>query len=270
VRRGSLALIGLVGCALITELDGLDDGTLPTADGGVDGRVAEVPPDTDARTATDGGAADSDGCAGFCDDFDDGALGARWSRVAVSGGSIETDTTTFRSAPRALRSRVNAGVREVPRLAVLELSIDPLAASVRCAFSVRLRRDVDATETGWLDVFRIVGEAPQVSRYELNFGTRQRRQSGVRLDIVYADGGIEGPRTNREILQPLRVDTWTDVVLETDFRSVSLTFDGGSVLSGPFDFGFRPTTARVALGARNYASQEADVVFDDLRCSFTY
>lgn len=265
MRPYAALLLGLVGCTLLTNLDGLDDvAQSPTP--------PDATPNTDAERNTDAGGlpsdAGADACPGFCDGFDDGALGARWSRVAVSGGSIEVDAKDYRSASRSFRSRANAG--QGTRYAVLGLNVERLPSSVRCSFAVWLREDVSPTASQWLDVFRIVGEAPGVSSYSLVFGTRQRRQSGVRIDIAYADGGVEYPRTvsTPTVMQPLRADTWMVVEVETDFRAVSVRFDGVEVISGPFDFGLSPTTAGISLGVHTTAPKEADALFDDLQCTF--
>lgn len=115
-RALALALpAGLVACSLLYGVDGLSGGASPEGDGapgdgfGPDGIMQEAGnldsttlPDADAAASLDGSSA----CATphtFCDDFDDGGLGARWDLQRNTQGSLALDTTTSVSPARSLR-----------------------------------------------------------------------------------------------------------------------------------------------------------------------
>jgi len=94
-------------CGLLYPADDYDSGG--AADGG---RGDETKPTKTDGAEDDGGTRFERPCEGssaliFCDDFDDGALGAKWTELLGTGHDF--DGAAFVSSPRSIVSRVEGG-----------------------------------------------------------------------------------------------------------------------------------------------------------------
>jgi len=208
------------------------------------------------------GAADARVCdAGFCDDFDEGPLGARWSEVDTSGGTASFGTPSL-SPPNALRIVItDAAVSRAQVLLQKELGI---ATKLRCAFGVYV---VARPTNAFVDLFRVRTSGSGIVDYHVGLGVSAGEGGTFREDVFYPEGGCGCPRATQN---PATFPTqrWVRVAVDMDFiaANATLSYDGAVVLNAPFG-GFQPTsTIVVGLGGVNLRGSTADVLFDDLAC----
>lgn len=296
---GLLAAFAATACACIaaggcSSLAGLSGGALPDAASvatdsgpGVDGppdplypndagaRDAGDASDTDAATDADTPPARfcADATTGLCDDFDDpGALGARWSKLNFSKGSLALDDAAVRSPPHSLLVATETSTVGVN--ASLERTSAAQVSEVHVAFDVRLesRSPSDSFDILKLsftsdvpsylfDAFLIIGP------------------SGTQLAQYWPDpdGGAQRASLKALLAHPLVTGTWTRVdvrlVLGTGLGSsptIRVTYDGVSVpeYQSPPAWGEQPravlTGVSVGLLESGAAVSPASVRFDDV------
>jgi hypothetical protein len=212
--------------------------------------------DADAEAAAPRCAPDE-----FCDDFDDGGLGARWTTIVEEGGTVSLDTTRSVSAPRSLNVVTPSGIDDVFRRAYLFRTVAQ-PSPIRCTFMMRVNAAY-ATSVRFIDFFFFRASGPQIPRYELRWGTRGTA-SAIREDVFFSDGGCGCPR-KEQIMPSLPVGQWIRVTLELSFSSATVSYDGGVVYSSSFA-GFTPATLGIAIGTDHKDAIATNVSFDDLVC----
>ena len=250
------------GCSLLVDTSGLSgsaaedaasDRAVPNEGGALDAG-AEATSSSDAGRTCD---------ATFCDDFDDGPLGAKWTKTTLAGGGTLELATPARSLPNALRAQFHGVSSPQDRYAMLEQDLG-LGKSVRCDFSIyvasRPNMDLD-------DVFRIRTRGPGVGDFLLYFAVSTGGGS-LADDIAYPDGGCACPQKYVPFTQ-LPVSSWAHVTVETNFSTATVTVDGTMVVSDTFGPIVPNEPIVVGLGGRAFSSITSDVLFDDFSCTIT-
>ncbi len=253
------------GCSLLVDTSGLtsattEDGAADRAsatDGGAD--VSSLDAATDALAADGGIVCD----ATFCDDFDDGPVGAKWSRAIVNKGSIDL-ATKYTSAPSALRARFFGSDSTDDRYAMLERDLGT-GTRVRCDFSmsVTARADRDVN-----DPFRIRTTAPGVSDYLLYLVLPAAGGIALADDIQYSDGGCACPQRLTSF-DSFPIGAWRRITIETDFTTATLSVDGAVVVTNTFGPIVPNGPIVVGLGGRAFSSITSETLFDDFSCTIT-
>jgi len=257
------ALFGVAAaCTLAVSVDGLTGGA---SDGGVDAPgVPEAAPGTpeaglDAAVEASDAIAATDACdADFCDDFDDGPLGARWSRVVHSdGGSIALDTTAFRSPPNSLLTSLGDGGAEA---AYLQLDLGA-AKLVKCRMNVFV---LATGSTSLLDFFTLDVSGPQTYSLKAAFTPTA---SSLRDDVFLPDGGCLCPREEpKGPLIPL--SQWVAVEVEVDFSKATLRANGVTLATETL-LESTPTAVTMKVGQYSYGANPWTMRFDDLSCTLS-
>jgi hypothetical protein len=283
-RRGlvfvSVGSVLIAACSLFTDLSDLDAQDPAALVEGGDGPPASAndgpgnPPPLDAPIDVPIVVQGDGGCpeAGFCDDFEEGTIGSKWDSMIVTAGTgtIEEDLELFVSGRRAFRSRTIAAVTPPNKSAYLRRSIaGPVPKGAVCSFAARSRIAQDAAALRWADFFQLRGTAAGVTNWDVNLGMNQGYM-GVRNDINFADGSCDCPHDEIQIARTFPTNQWVNVIVETDFKSLKVFFDGVAAISAPFDFFLVPTTLGISLGVDDSQRAPHDMSFDDLACRFTY
>jgi hypothetical protein len=264
-RRGAAvaAMVSTVcaaGCSLFIDTAGLEGELPPDASGDVQSERASSEGGDTSAPLDAGKVCD----ATFCDDFDDGGLGARWTSKAVDNGGVLELGTPARSTPNALRARFTTTTTAPgDRNALLERDLGA-GTRLRCDFWMFV--ESPPTDGTFVDIFRVRTTAPGVDEYNLFFGVNGGPGASFREDLFLTDGGCPCPR--REASPPtFPLSRWVEVTVETDFATASLAYDGHVVAAGPFAL-FKPSSnVFVAVGTRAYGQQPSVVLFDDLSCT---
>jgi len=249
-----------VGCSLLVDTEGLGGSPTPDASGDATGdRTAQAESGADTSAPIDAGKTCE---ATFCDDFDEGGIGARWTSKDIQNGGLLDLGTPAVSAPNALRTRFATSTAMTDRVALLERDLG-MGTHLRCDFSMFLET---RPSTSFVDLFRIRTTAPGVNEYNLFFGVNASTGATFREDLYLTDGGCGCPR--KEANPPtLLASRWVRVSVETDFATASLAYDGVVVSAGSFG-GFAPgSNIFVALGTVAYQQQPSVVLFDDFSCT---
>jgi hypothetical protein len=269
VRVGFVAgfaiAIAAAGCSLIVDTSGLvgvagDDAASDRAAPNEAGAV-------DAADASDDAASPSDAArtcdATFCDDFDDGPLGATWTKTNLAGGGTLDLATPAQSLPNALRARFYGVSSPDDRYAMLEKDLG-MGKAVRCDFAMQVtkrpNKDID-------DVFRIRTRGPGLNDYLLWFVV-STAGGALADDIAYPDGGCACPQ-RYDAFPNLPQGTWVHVTVETDFSRATVKIDGQTVVDDTFGPLVPTEPIVVGLGGRAFSSITGDVLFDDFSCTIT-
>jgi hypothetical protein len=261
----SATLAAGAACSLFTDFSGLDD---PPAgvDAAADTDVTSNDATSENVTAIDA-STDVDGAVGcpsgsFCDDFNEGMLGAKWNDLTVEGtGVVAFDEKDFQSAPRSLRTTVDGSPNTTTRTAYLRRNNLTLAKKARCTFDVRVNGTGEADYH--VDFFQFKAAGPQIQNYSLRLYLLDD-ESAMREDFVLSDGGCLCPK-QYQVFNAIPRNKWTKVVVETDFNEATVYYDGALVFKKPFG-GFTPSTLGVVVGIQTYSRFAWDVQYDDVRC----
>lgn len=209
-------------CSLFTSLEGFSAGEESSP-----GSTDAWPPDADA-TATDASTLDAgDGgdtspfCASLksplalCEDFDSEPLFDGWTvREVGDGSNVATTTSTFRSAPKALRAEIGS-LRETRR-AYIDRTFPTVTSHARLGYSVYI--DQRPTE-GELEV--------NILRFNAADEARDFFLSVTPTDVSYVQQ--QGARTNIPLSRPIPLKTWVRIDLEvvlTGTKTVTVRVDG--------------------------------------------
>jgi hypothetical protein len=256
-----------IGCSLLVDTSDLA-GPDPIADAAPDRMVTiDAPSDATTDTATDAGVVTCD--ATFCDDFDEGGLGALWSSQQIQNGATFTlDTTDPTSKPNALRAQlVDTGNTTESRRAFLHQTLSA-GKKIACELDVKV---LGGPTSRHVDLLRFRTSGAGVTEYSIWFGLRGGAANPgaiFREDVEFPDGGCDCPRGDLTPPMPV-LGRWTHVKMETDLARGSLSYDGVVVAEAAFG-GFAPTTAFiVSLGASGYPTSTADVLLDSFFCTIT-
>jgi hypothetical protein len=245
--------------------DGLDAAPdAPTADGAADATDAAVTADADTRRWCERQTK-----LLFCDDFDDGPLGATWDVELVTGGTLRFDALNSTSTPRALGATIapEPSLTVVPQ-AAFQKTFPLHPRKMRYAVDVRINTRDDAGAPAQVVYFGIDG--PSIY-YKLGFLVR--KDDTAFDEDTNADGGV--PTPVRPIASQLALGRWTritiDVVLMPDAGSPSATvnIDGTDVLSTPIVPPIRDGTLGITAGVWfvNPPTSGWDISFDNVALS---
>jgi hypothetical protein len=238
------------------------------ADGGAEGAANVDPVDGGGERVSDAGV-DADATSGcdatFCDDFDDGPLGARWVKQEADGGELALSPGHV-SPPHALRATLRAADAGARRTALLSARLGN-ARRIDCSFMF-LGESLPPSGAGRdMDVIRIAVEHPAYVRYSVQLSIAEA-SSRLREDVHRTDRlECDCPLGRIDIAE--RPAGWTPVHLSADFRAVKVWFGtklvGQEDLSGPPDGG----DVTVYLGATTNDPGGGSVLFDDFSCTVT-
>jgi hypothetical protein len=248
-----------VACSLLVDTAGLGGESAP--DSSID---ASSDGTTLAESAADANIVDAGTTceATFCDDFDEGGLGAKWTSKEVTNGGLLELGGPARSAPNALRTHFSITSGPSDRIAILERDLGA-GSHLRCDVSIFVE---SPPSSSFIDVLRIRTTAPDVTDYNLLFGLNPAGGATFREDIYFGDGGCGCPRKDSKP-PPLPLAQWVRLSIETDFTNASLAYDGQVVSAAPFA-AFKPSSnVFVAIGSIAYQAQPSVVLFDDLSCT---
>jgi hypothetical protein len=269
------AFVFLAACSLFVDTSGLDDGSGATTDGGRDApseATSDATPGSDSgrggddapsEGASDAGADARTPCpdGGFCDDFDNGPLGARWSNENQDRGTISlvADAVT---PPSSFRTDIT--VANFAGSTSLVKTISPGPRKVRCELDVKLLSG--APSAGEVDLIDFIMRT--AGNHHVYFAAFD----GTFAVAEFApgqDGGADLDRVSN--VPPLPTGKWVHVVFETDGQSASVSYDGAvkgtlGSLSTPNasgrDLAFGVTFASAAVNTA------LSVQMDDVACSF--
>ena len=218
----------------------------------------------DAGSGGDGtaGPIEAGACgATFCDDFDEGGVGEKWSEARQTNGQIVFDENAAISPPRSLRTTIGSASGLYTRRALLRREL-PLGRAVRCTAAVRVNST--GSPAHHVDFFQINATAADITRYDVRLFIRGST-SAIRDDVELTDGGCSCPNKTTTFT-PIARTKWTSVTMETDFKEVSVSYDGTLAFKGPFGDGLTPKSLAVTIGINSYDMGAWDVQYDDLRC----
>lgn len=253
-------LVASIGCAaaFFVLLDCSSFGSAVDPAGEPDAASAAPDASMDVVADLDGGKC-PDGA--FCDDFDEGELGARWSNIAHQGARrMALDPTAPLSPPNVFRVEIpgDAGPRLVEGMLELDL---PVPKELRCSFAVRNERALGSSRN--VDLFHLRLEAPGYEAYTLKLGGTSG--FGLREDIDLADGGCACPRYQSGERFQLEPGVWKRIVLGTNFTTVTLWVEGDVVAKEDLTT-VAPSRVTVRLGLTTRTPTDADMSFDDFMC----
>jgi hypothetical protein len=243
-RLAGSALLAITGCSAFGVSSSVDE-EADTVDAGAtfDGDGGDGPDLADA--GSDDGAPPRPPCpdGAFCDDFDDGPLGLRWTSPEIVRGRLERGSASYVSAPYALRATLDPPDGSAHRLAVLLREFAGVTG-LRC--SVDLYVEERGTSSRARPLY-IVVRNPALLSYELNFwiypdGTAGLEEWGQRADQTYFYSEV--PRF------PLPNGTWVRLEIRIDYAgTVHLIVDG--VVRAKLDIEPQtPEAVRTRIGIR--------------------
>ena len=277
----------LAGCSLLVDLSGTTgggaSGDSARADGGPGGASdagagAEVGSRGDAADAagttgdgaTAGGDATADGSAEtggpryppgswcaqnasslfFCDDFDDGPLGARWTGTALQvSGAASLSTVNDRSPPYGLDIACPALTPSTFLTEVLTETIPP-ASRVALAFDFNPLMFPPDGHGGTLYLATMT-QGPGTPRSAIQFraGTSL---TDLQEQVVLASGAIKSGTGQWESATLVQAGTWTRVEMDVDFTTspatAALRLAGQTVASGTLDSSWTRAASTLQLG----------------------
>ena len=246
-----LALGGaLAACFLLPATDGLSGGSTGPSD------AASEPTPVDG--AVDGGCD-----ATFCDDFDNGPLGAAWTEIhGADAGWLSLGAPSV-SPPNALEIALPDAASGT-RMAMLVRDL-PKGSALRCSFSVL--GEALSTSTNWADVlsFHFAGTGAFVDA-EILLGMSQSGVT-VREDVSYPDGGCGCPEFEGPPIA-FSPTLFTKIAMTTDFSAVRLYVNDVLVDTHAVTGG-APAQVRVSFGMRQYGGTATRARFDDFACTVT-
>jgi hypothetical protein len=229
-----LAGVVAVACA---DLGSLTSGAPPSADGStprpdgtidasragdarVDGAMDASPVDAGRDAGGDRGITEA-ACPGypdaiFCDDFDHGPFGARWTSESVLFGSVSASDAQVVSAPLALFAEIDDGGSTGEGLASLDLKFAQAFSRIRNSYDIYFDQ-IGARSAAIGSVYHIAGSTSYFGLYLFAHG-------GPTMEVVQEgslpDGGEEFLGTMFPGI-PLR--TWTRIILDVDFGALTFT-----------------------------------------------
>ena len=231
MRRLAFVAITLLvgGCSLFVDLDGLTGGDQGSGDAsGSDGNASDAIA-ADASDASDANVADAahftcPDASIVCDDFDDTALGAKWSKVTIQNGTLGIDNSASFSPPNSLLITLPDNPGGLTRYNKLDEDIGNLK-SVDCELEIRL----DATDdTGGYDVrpFAFALYPPGFNNYDIHVNMARAEFSFEQN----TDNGMDGGNLSRtDNFAPVTIGQWQRMRVATDFQTVQIYIDGAKV-----------------------------------------
>jgi len=222
-----------------------DLGDLSGGDGGVDAGsdVFDALVETSAPSGCD---------ASFCDDFDDGGLGARWDQVIGDAGWLSLDAPAL-SPPRSLAAGSDGGVG----FEFLEKFLTP-TQRLHCTFQLM----VDTMPTDYVDIFTIDHPGSTFVSSDTIFYIGQPG-AAMREDVYELDGGCACPFVE-STSTPFATGFWAPVDILYDFQTVTWSING--IQQQNAVRATTPRTLAISLGIRVDGAQSVSYHVDDLVC----
>ena len=264
IHQRAFAALGLaltvsaLACSILVSTEDLSG----PSDAAVDAPDVSLPVDAATDSPSDAGGGDA--CkATFCESFDDGEVGSRWTSKRVVGDATLThDTSGFRSPPNALRARVDTD-GSVAAAATLERNLGP-GRAISCSFDWLIAK---RPSRGLSDVIVLRTAGTDVNSYEVLFGLGESGKAALREDQIFTDGGCGCPASITSPVSPGA--DWVRVTIETDFTRVVLRYDGLVVEERPLVGVKQSGDIYVKIGASGYVISPFDFRIDNLECTVT-
>lgn len=257
-----------------TEAGTQGDGESPGVDAGAGG---DGSPGIDA---SDGGRSYPPGswCAAnaqslfFCDDFDDGPLGSRWTSATLQvSGAATLSSKSERSAPYGFDIACPSLMPSTFLMEVLTESI-PAASRVAVAFDfdpVALPADGH----GGVLYLATITQGPGTPRWAIQFraGTSL---ADLQEQVILASGAVKGGTGQWESSTPVQLGTWTRVEMDVDFTTspatTALLLGGQTVAAGTLDPGWTRAPSTLELGDWYIPAEPAfEVAYDNVTIALT-
>jgi hypothetical protein len=264
------------GACTLVDLGGLNDGT-PTSSGdpGSGGQGTGASGGGEGTAGNGSGASDVGGSGGagsggapasceppdFCDDFDDGTLGATWSGATSDLGTLTLSTATVVSPPNAFRASVEPLQTTMFRSAQLSKKFSD-AQTLRCAFDFYLEAKTSGERA---KIAQLLPLNPEFSGYNLNLW-------------INADGGGEieewacfPPGCSNSFIHPapfspIPIGSWHRLVFTMSYGgSTTLTIDDALVASLDM-YDQAPPETTFYIGAQSDGVGPFAFLFDNLVC----
>jgi hypothetical protein len=248
---GVLVVAFLEACSLLVDLDALGGADAAGGEGGSDAGG-------DVGGDASGDAGVSCVAPDFCDDFDQGALGAKWTNASVAGGQIALDTTAPVSPPNAFLATLDPSDGGSDRTALLVEDF-PAATEIDCTFEVNVRQEGDAR----MRFFSIFVTNPEFAAYEMNVWIDPASTPSFEEWFIAVDGG---QAVNSHPLPAFSTGSWTKVEVDVVYgNTVRVLVDG--VLAGSVGaVAQAPQAEQLYFGARSTGIAGWSVLLDDLAC----
>jgi hypothetical protein len=251
------ALGGLAGCSLLVDLS---DTT-----GGSDAGLATT---GDARPAPVGSwCAENATSVFFCDDFDDGPLGSRWtsSTLQVSGAAT-LSSTNERSPPYGFEIACPSLMPSTFLMEVLTESIPP-ASRISLGFDFNPLLFPADGHGGTLYLATIT-QGPGTPRSAIQFRAGASL-TDVQEQVILASGAVKSGTGQWESATMVQMGTWTRVEMDLELTSapatVALRLDGRTVATGTLDSSWTRAPATLQLGDWYIPTEPAfDVAYDNV------
>ena len=257
------------GCSLFVDLDGLTGGDQAGSDAsGVDGSASDALA-LDASDASDASVVDAarftcPDASIVCDDFDDTALGAKWSSVTIQTGTLGIDNTASFSPPNSLLITLPDNPDGLTRYNKLDEDIGDLKA-VDCELEIRL----DATDdTSTYDVrpFAFALNPPGYNNYDVHVNMARDQFSFEQNTDNGMDGGSLGKTEN---FSPVTIGQWQHMRIATDFQTIQIYVDGSKVYDQPLLSPITSTSSGEIVVGQGYDTEPPSWVYriDDVLCT---
>lgn len=271
----------LVAACLLPELADLGGSGAQDAstagDASFDAMVPDAKPNGDAAApdAPSGdGAASVCPDASFCDDFDNGPLGGKWSGQTIVDGVLALETGGL-SAPNLLRASLVTPTGSVRR-AGLTKTYNVTTAPKRIVCAVSAKVVVRPTSSG--QDLQLLEIYEQGSTFDDFFVKITSSGTYLHEEFTGADGGPSSVSKSLTTANGgIGIGTWTRLTLDVNFqtKAASLTIlpSGGSAST------ISMTATTPATGVKSYDLNLAEpddhdtdpstIQYDDFRCDFT-
>jgi hypothetical protein len=218
--------------------------------------------DSQAPDARESGAGPGAGCAAtFCDDFDNGELGAKWSDAGVTTGAEIMLVDAGLSAPFAFRAASPGGIANTE--ALLAKFVGSRRA-LRCELDLQL---VSPPPTGEIDYISFVSHTTEVPLYRVYFAIFDGTWNVAEFARA-ADGTRLLDRAKDMPAPP--IDRWTHVLFETDGNEASISFDGVKVATLTALSQIRPEGREIHIGITfaSSATTASSALYDNIACDY--
>jgi hypothetical protein len=220
---------------------------------------AEDLADAVADGATTDAAAGSPCDASFCDDFDDGPLGAMWTQIQQpsSAGTLAL-VDAGRSAPLALSAKTYGGELDYRSVELAKYLGNAKTAS--CALAVK---PLERPGRPAVFFFRGLTTSSEIWQAWIALAATE---TTLGLAVFSKDGGAPFEAIAPANVAP--VDEWTELLIETDLEKVTLRVGGAPAveLTVPEDVAIGGGGMSAHIGLQVIETTREIVLFDDVRC----
>jgi len=198
----------------------------------------------------------------FCDDFDSGAIGSKWSGATSLSAELTLDTATYVSPPNGFRATLDAANPAQERTGYLNHKF-AAAKKITCEFDFYQAVKTDGEDVRFVQILPDL--TPPLTSYNFNLwmrgdGTGQIEEWAC-FDSTCTDSFIhQAPFTGYAFQK------WIHLVLELTYGgSAVLTIDGGLAASLAL-YDQAPPAETFFLGAQSTGVGPFSFVFDNVVC----